>query len=321
MLVFTTCKTNKRSKGDTFPVFVTLNITVKDKTGAIRPNVRVNMFRKQDDYNVALNNGNTSPGYQTGLTNTVGKLTLDSVDANLDQYILATFNDSINQVFYSNRNISSILTKIPEGTIIDMVVTIEPLTATVAFFTQSTDVTVNNIVIKLNALKDTLTIFTTNPAAINPSSADAVVFPVTPGDYTYQAFSNAGCTWTGAFTMAAGGFKPIEISPCNLARVTFYFFDVISTPTVDNGPYDVLIDGVRVGELTDIYGNSGSPTCGLNDNSFAVTAYVDAGTTHTYQIKNVASPCTWISSFTAGAAGSCNAIGLQKTLINSNNCP
>ncbi|MCU0429809.1 MAG: hypothetical protein MUF42_07520 [Cytophagaceae bacterium] len=316
-----TCKTNKRSKGETFPEMVTLRVVVKTTNGTPVGNARINIFENLQDYNAALSDSNQTPGYRSLLSMADGSATLDSVKPNLDQYILVSFLDSLNNQYLSNQNLSSILTKIPESTVIDLEIQIEPLSSNIAFFTLSPNVLAAPIIIRLNSMKDTLDINAANAASVSPTSTDALIKSVAPGFYTYQAFTSAGCTWTGSFTVVAGEFKKIQFDACNLAKVTFYFFDTAPTSSVNFGSYDVLVDGVKIGNLTNIHTNNGAPLCGSNDNVFSVTTFVDAGTAHTYQIKNSTSPCTWISTFVAGPASSCNLVGVSKTTINSNICP
>jgi hypothetical protein len=134
-----------------------------------------------------------------------------------------------------------------------------------------------------------------------------------------------GCTWTGSLDINKGDFVKVGFDACQLARVTFYFYDVISTPTMQFGPYDVFVDDVRQGSLSAIYPNGGplppASVCGQNDNVFTVTAYVESGIPHTYRVKANGSPCTWISTIPALAPGACHIVNLAKTTSSGNQCP
>lgn len=282
------------------------------------PGVNVVLYSDENSYNQNANlpAGNSTTGK---ISATDGTVVFDSIPANTEHWLLATFVDT-NNVLNSNQGLSSKINQLVPGSVIDMEVTVAPLSANIAFYTAAS---VNiPIYVRLDAIpKDSITSINSNPALITASSTgDAVVFAVNEGAHYYQAYTKAGCTWTGKIDVTNGGFIKHPFDMCNLASATFYFYDNAPTSSVNSGPYDVLVDNIKVGTLNDIYtGGPPSAVCGLNDNIKTVTAYVEAGQTHSYQIRSATSTCTWINTMGPLVPGQCTEIGIPK--VSGNSCP
>lgn len=304
--LLTTC--NKKEEGPCeYPNDkAALLIKVVDNFGVSVDNAVINIFSSFEKFESArLNANNSSFAYDSTRSNAGSEATL-LIDSYVDNWILVSIFDPVQQRYLSSELTTSKIDKIQACSDYHIIINLLPVGATVAFWTDSP---INlPITVNFNGIDQVLSNATpTAPLSpANPGPSVTLLYTVEPGRYQYQARSENGCTWQGEVTLENGQFTTIKLDACERGVIAFYYNAASSIPTakqtvtiyLDNNPFPV---GVLNGPASIIPSNSceGIPIA-LN----VVYVYTEPGVTHTYRAESTSggttpSPCIWTGTITS----------------------
>lgn len=309
-LFLLTC--NKKKEGPCIHDEAALYITVIDNNGVKIGGAVINVFDNYSSYESAKGAKNdTSFATFTGFSNAATEAEL-LVSPYIEQWILVTYYDSIQQKYLSSENNFSVMSALQSCSDYYITVQLDPVGGVVSFWSPSAQNI--PITVKFNGITDSLTgtTLTVPVSPSNPGEPQSLNFPVNAGTYSYQATSADGCSWQGEVIITDGQFIAIQLAPCERALVAFYFNSLSAIPT-DKQNITIFIDNnpVAAGTLTGMY--SGAPITNSCQGSPVMPnilyVYMEPGVAHTYKAETVPGsnsiPCIWTGT-TSVLSTDCN---------------
>lgn len=302
------------------PKYGTLKIQIVDAQNKPVPFAKVGAFR-EDTY---TNYGSEAPygpflnlfsaynfagaGKDTGTTDQLGFVTLDSLEANKNYLIMAHSRQPgsiFSQYFldYDNYDGNFILpTALPGSTVLQIRIRIAPANGWVVFWTDASNA--NGVPILVNASKNQFGSITGINTSPQINSSGNYITSVRKGYQKFYGSNRAtGCAWTIDTNVTAGNFMFVKLGTCDNKIVSFYAADSLASRDVF--PIEVTLGQNQViGSISN--GKAGFPTgCSQSD---MLNANLSPGQ-YTYYAKSKNGNCYWTGSFTVGTS-SCQLIRL-----------
>ncbi len=295
---------NKKKESSCVHESANIYIKVVDNNGVQLANATINVFDSFEKYEKARTQSNNAAYAIDSIKSNSANEVFVAVDPYVEHWLLVTYYDTTLLKYLTSELTSSKVDKLQSCSDYHITVSLLPLGANVAFWT---DTPLNlPITVKFDNVLDTLKQSTaTQPTdAAHPGRPQEIVFPVKAGTYAYQATSQDGCSWQGQVTVADGQFTSVKLEICQRALVAFYYSSLSFMPSSKH-VIDVYIDnnsspaGTLTAPITSA-SFTGTGSCSSPPIDHVLYLYLEPGVTHSYKAvsgpgsNNI--PCIWTGS-------------------------